>query len=152
MEDISLALPLRATDKVRCPESLVNRLRTLATSMTDAQIADTLNQEGSQSPKGKCFTRSIVNWLRYRYHIPAPNLKRPDEMTVEAAAEHFGVSPGVIYYWIERGHLPARRLELGKPYWITLEPKTETALRAWVANSKRIKPQPSQQPLAACAI
>jgi hypothetical protein len=62
--------------------------------MTDAQISATLNQEGLLSAKGKPFTRGMVNWIRYRYNIPAPSLKQSDELTVRQIANRFGVSPG----------------------------------------------------------
>jgi excisionase family DNA binding protein len=28
-------------------------------------------------------------------------LKQPEELTVQQAAKHFGVSDGMVYYWIE---------------------------------------------------
>jgi excisionase family DNA binding protein len=150
VEDLSVALPLPTPDRVRYPESLVNRIRSLAATMTDAQITATLNQEDILSAKGKRFTPSRLKWVRYRYGIPALDLKRPEELTVGEVAERFGVRPSVVYYWIERGHLPARRLQIGKPYWISLGPEKEAELRAWVANSNRIKPP--QIPAASGAI
>ena len=90
--------------------------------------------------------------MRYRYDIPMPSQKRAEELTVREVADRLGVSPGVVYYWIERGHLPARRLEPGFPYWITLTAEKETELQAWVTNSNRIKPQPIQTPAAPGAL
>jgi excisionase family DNA binding protein len=110
--------------------------------MTDAQISDTLNQEDVLSAKGKRFTPTMVKWVRYRYDIPMPSQKHAEELTVRQVADRLGVSSGVVYYWIERGHLPARRLEAGFPYWIRLSADKEAELQAWVTNSKRIKPQP----------
>ena len=75
VEDLSADIPLAAPDKVRSPEALVNRIRSLAAAMTDVQIAATLNQEGLLSAKGQRFTPSIVKWMRYRYEIPTPSLK-----------------------------------------------------------------------------
>ncbi len=145
-------LPLPAPDKVRYPEALVNRVRSLAASMTDAQITATLNQEGLLSAKGKPFTPSMVSWIRYRYDIPAPSLKQAKELTVGEVADHFQVSPGVVYYWIDRGHLPARRLGPGRPYWITLEAEKEIELHSWVTNSNRINPSQVQLDTARGAI
>jgi hypothetical protein len=120
VEDLSADIPLAAPDKVRSPEALVTRIRSLAPAMTDVQIAATLNQEGLLSAKGQCFTPSIVKWMRYRYEIPTPSLRGSGELTVRQVADRFAVSLGVVYYWLERGHLPARRVEPGFPYWITL--------------------------------
>ena len=152
VEDRSVDLPVPAPDKVRYPETLVNRVRSLAATMTDTQIALLLNEEGLLSAKGKRFTRNLVGWIRYRYDIPAPCLKHPDELTVEEVADRFGVRPGVVYYWIERGHLPARRLQAGSPYWITLGAEKESELRARVVNSNRIKPPQIQTTAVSGAI
>ena len=131
-------LPPSAADQVRYPAAQVEQIRALATTLTDAQIADSLNQEGQTSPKGKTFTTSIIQWVRYRYRISAPQLKHPDELTVEQMMQEFGVSRHVVYYWIERGVVKARRLNRGSPYWITVDQKKEQALREWVRNSSRI--------------
>jgi excisionase family DNA binding protein len=120
--------------------------------MTDAQIAALFNQEGLLSAKGKPFTQSMVSWVRYRYDIPAPSLKQTGELTVGQIAQRFGVSAGIVYYWIERGHLPARRPGPGRPYWITLVAEKESELRAWVANSTRINQARIQIPAEAGAI
>jgi DNA invertase Pin-like site-specific DNA recombinase len=152
VEDLSVDLPLPAPDKVRYPQALVNRVRTLAATLTDTQISLQLNEEGLLSAKGRPFTRNMVNWIRYRYDIPTLCLKNPDELTVSEVADHFGVRPGVVYYWIERGHLPARRLQTGSPYWITLGAEKEAELRTWVANSNRIKPSQTKNATVSGAI
>jgi hypothetical protein len=54
-------------------------------------------------------------------------------------AERFRVSPNVVYYWIDRGVIQARRLNAGSPYWITLNEADEQKLRDWVCNSCRIQ-------------
>jgi transposase len=59
-------------------------------------------------------------------------------LKVAQVAKHFGVSPGVVYYWIERGHLQAREVNAGAPYWIALNESDEQKLQAWVRNSDRI--------------
>jgi hypothetical protein len=44
----------------------------------------------------------------------------------------------VVYYWIDHGVIQARRLNVGMPYWITLNETDEQKLRDWVRNSRRI--------------
>jgi hypothetical protein len=146
VEDLSVDIPLPAPDKVRYPQATVDRVRALALSLTDPQIVAALNQEKVLSAKGKPFTLSMIKWIRSRHAIPTPSLKQPEELTVEEVAKRFGVNPGVVYYWIERRHLPARKLSPGSPHWIRLGPETETRLRTWVANSNRIKPAQVQTP------
>ena len=126
-------------DQIRYPAELVDQIRTLAQTFTDKQIAHRLNQEGRVSPRGKPFSVSMIKWVRYRYRIPLPQLRRPDEMTVSQMMEKLGVSRHVVYYWIERGVVKARRLNRGSPYWITVDQEKEQELRGWVNNSSRIQ-------------
>jgi len=144
VEDLPLELPKSAPDKTRYPANIVDRVRSLAVSMTDQQIASALNQEGLLSAKGKPFTPSMITWIRYRHVIAPPSLKRTDEITVAEVVERMGVSLWVVYYWIKRGYLPARQIGEGYPYWISMTPEKENDLRCWVAGSKRIAPQPFQ--------
>jgi len=51
----------------------------------------------------------------------------------------FGVSRYVVYYWIEKGLVKARRLNRGSPFWITIDEDKELELRNWVRNSSRIQ-------------
>jgi len=95
--------------------------------------------QGYASAKGKPYTAEIVQWIRWRYQIPPAALKRPEELTVQKVAQHFGVSAGVVYYWIERRLVQARRLNNGMPYWITLNALDEQKLRNSVHNSRRIQ-------------
>jgi excisionase family DNA binding protein len=152
VEDLSVDIPPPAPDKVRYPQAVVDQVRALASSLIDPQIAAVLNQESVLSAKGKPFTPSMIKWIRHRHAIPAPSLKQPEELTVGEVAKRFGVSPGVVYYWIERGHLPARKLGPGCPHWIRIGSETESRLRTWVANSNRLKTAPSQTAAAPGAI
>jgi excisionase family DNA binding protein len=121
-------------------------------SSTGPKIVATLHQQGLLSAKGKPFTLSMVKWIRCRHDIPAPSLKNPAELTVGEVADRVGVSPGVVYYWIERGHLPARRLGPGSPFWITLDTEKEAKLRSWVTNSSRLNHTRNQNSAVSGAI
>jgi hypothetical protein len=129
----------------------VDRVRHLAQSLPDGEIANSLNQEGYVSALGKPFTASMVQWIRYRYEIPKARLVRPEELTVQQVAERFRVSPNVVYYWIDRGVIQARRLNAGSPYWITLNETDEQKLRDWAHNSCRIQMASSMR-LEECAL
>jgi hypothetical protein len=137
--DICVQLPPNIADRVRYPVAVVERVRHLAQSLPDGDIASRLNQEGQVSALGKPFTGSMIQWIRYRYQIPRARLVRPKELTVQQVAELFRVSPNVVYYWIDRGVIEARRLNAGSPYWITLNETDEQKLRDWVRNSCRIQ-------------
>ena len=128
------------------PNRSLLEVRTLASTMTDLQIAATLNQAQLRSAKGKPFTNSMIHWIRYRYEIPAPVLKRPEEFTVKELARHFKIGIGVVHYWIQRGDIPTRRLTKTAPYWLTISPQKESELKVWVTSSSRIDSGWSQFP------
>ena len=144
-EDIAVDLQLPIADRLLYPEELVEQVRRLAIAKADAEIADTLNQQGCRSAKGKPFTQSMIAWIRYKHRIPSPEWNRSEEWTVSQVAKKFDVSPNVVYYWIERGVLPARRRNRGSAFWITLDPETEQRLQHWAQKSTRIQKRPSQQ-------
>ena len=136
--DRCVPLPRNIADRQRYPAVVVERVRELAQALLDVQIVEQLNREGHSSAKGKPYTTKIVQWIRWRYQIPPAILKKPEELTVQQVARQFGISAGVVYYWIEHRVLAARRLNEGMPYWITLNAADEQTLRDWVRNSSRI--------------
>jgi hypothetical protein len=81
----------------------------------------------------------MIKWIRLRHKIPAPQLKHLEELTVKETAVTFGVSPHVVYYWIERGVIDARKLNNGSPWWITIDRRKERELRRWVSKSTKIQ-------------
>ncbi|HEX2664594.1 MAG TPA: recombinase family protein [Candidatus Acidoferrum sp.] len=131
-------IPPSAAGRHRYCSPIVGRVRDLACSLLDAQIADQLNREGRISAKGKSYTAKMIRWIRWRYQIPLARLKKSGELTVQQVAKQFGVSHWVVYYWIEHKVIHARRLNPGMPCWITLTAADEQKLRDWVRNSSRI--------------
>jgi DNA invertase Pin-like site-specific DNA recombinase len=136
--DLTVQLPPSMADRMRYPAEVVDRVREMARQSPDAAIAERFRQEGYSSATGKPYSTTIIRWIRFRYRIPSPALRRPEELTVAQVAKHFGVRPGVVYYWIERTHLQARRVNAGSPYWIVLNETDKQKLQAWVQNSNRI--------------
>jgi len=143
LSDLSVQIPPHRADRVRYPAAIIDRVRDLAPSLPNGEIAERLNREGCVSALGKPFTASMIQWIRYRYQIPKVTLARPEEWTVEQVAQRFGVSLHVVYYWIDRHVIQARRLNAGAPYWITLDEADEQKLRDWVCNSRRLQPASS---------
>ena len=140
-EDLHVELPRPTAERWRHSDAVVKRVRELAQNYSDDEIAVTLNAEGLRSNKGNAFTRSSISWIRHKHAIPPVDKKKPGELTVHEVAEQFGVSSGVVYYWIGQKILTARRLNHGSPYWITIHPQKEQELRKWVRESKRIQPR-----------
>jgi DNA invertase Pin-like site-specific DNA recombinase len=137
-EDRVVSLPQKIQDRLRYKPKQIEEVRKLAEKKTDAQIVAELNDRGVKSSKGKPFTAAMIKWIRHKHGIPAPNLKLPHERTVPEVANQFGVSRGVVYYWINRDLVPARRLGDGHPYWLTVTEETSVKLQRWVQSSNRI--------------
>ncbi len=137
--DVSVPLPPNIADRVRYPSAVVDRIRELARTLPDGEIADQLNREGQASAKGRPYTVKIIQWIRCRYRIPPAELKKPEELTVQQVAQRFGASDPVVYYWIEHSMIQSRRVNPGMPHWITLSDTDEQRLQEWVRKSRRIR-------------
>ena len=91
------------------------------------------------SSTGKPFTLSMIRWIRYKYRIPGPPIPA-GTLNVRQLRNRYGVSMWVVYYWIDRGLIDARRKKPGLPYAITITEETDRTLRHWVANSAHLPP------------
>jgi DNA invertase Pin-like site-specific DNA recombinase len=138
-ETLVLDLPPAIADRLRYPDPVVARVCELAATLPDDEIVATLNRENCRSAKGKTITVSMIRWIRFRHKIAAAILKNPEELTVQQVGQRFGVSIHVVYYWIERGLVKARRLNGGSPYWITISAGKEQELLEWVRRSSKIQ-------------
>ena len=138
--DVTVPLPPNIADRVRYPSAVVDRIRELARTVPDGEIADQLNGEGQASAKGRPYTVKIIQWIRCRYRIPPAELKKLEELTVQQVAKRFGASDQVVYYWIEHSMIRSRQVNPGMPHWITLSDTDEQKLREWVRKSRRIQP------------
>lgn len=137
--NLTVDLPLPPAERVRYPQAIVERVRELALDLHDKQIAAQLNREGRRSAKGQRYNVSIVKWIRWRYHIPAAPMRAPDEITVQQLAQQMGVSIHVVYYWIDREIIQARKAHRGAPYAIKLDAAKARELRLWVKQSRKIR-------------
>ena len=120
-------------------QQVVSRVRELAPTHTDTQIAVVLNEEGEVAGMGGTFTASKVEWIRYAYSIPLDCPERPSasatgqrgdgRYSAKAAAELLNVDVSTIAQWCEMGKLEFVRSTAHGPRWITLTPQIIEALR-----------------------
>jgi hypothetical protein len=130
-------------------QQVVSRVRELAPTHPDTQIAALLNAEGVVAGKGGVFTASQVEWIRYAYAIPlccperpsaAPTGQRGDgRYSARATADLLNVDVSTIAEWCQLGKLEAVRAMPHGPRWITLTPELIEALRKPVR--RRWKPR-----------
>src|ERR1035437_4395855 len=137
--DKIIYLPLPIADRLRYSPKIIELVRDLAAQMSDARIAQTLNQEGLRSSRGLQFTAPMIQCIRYKHDIARLNLMEPDEVTVQQLCQRLGVSLYVVHYWIRRDIVPARRIDGRGPWWIKLTAQSETELRSWVSNSAHLQ-------------
>ena len=96
--------------------------------MSDKQIAAQLNRMGIQSAKGHSWTRTRVGNFRQvnsiANYVPGERELR-GEMTLQEAAERFGVSYSTVQRLIQRNQLPAHQVCPGAP-WIVRNEDVDT--------------------------
>lgn len=143
--DVAVDLPRPRAEAIRYPEPVVARVRELARSLNDQQIVAELNRLNERSATGRPHTLHTIRWIRWKHRIVSPSLKRPEELTVQQLSGRLGVQPGVVYYWVKRGVIVARRLNGGSPVWITIDESKLHELRDRVTRSKKMHKQPSVQ-------
>ncbi|MGB7344808.1 MAG: recombinase family protein [Pirellulaceae bacterium] len=140
-EELRIELPQPVSDRWRHDEVLIERVRAMAKTLDDTQIAERLNSEGVKTNKGNPFTIKSIKWIRHKHSIPLADDRKEGELTVKEVAERMGVRTGVIYYWIGKGLVPGRRRNAGSPYLLAFTPELEQELAKRIAESARIKPQ-----------
>jgi DNA invertase Pin-like site-specific DNA recombinase len=143
-EDLLVRAP--SAHRRRYPKELLGHIRELAASLSDAEIAAKLNEEGLRSPYGHLFTKNLIRTVRYYFKMPASADRRPGELSVPELAERLGVNPKVLYYWIEHGTLAARQRGFHAPYWVPMDAAKEKQLKKRVRESDRIPKSPDGQP------
>ena len=81
----------------------------------------------------------MIQWIRYRYGVPALPANRPGELTVRQLAERLGVSIYFVHYWIQQGVIQARQANDRGPWWITLTDQDEQQLHDRVHTSGHLQ-------------
>jgi DNA invertase Pin-like site-specific DNA recombinase len=137
-EELRVPLPPKSADKWRCSPEIIDSVRTLAQRMKDDEIVKHLNRKNLKTNKGNPYTLCSVKWIRHKYKIPAYNLRKLGELSINEVAQKFDISHHVVRYWIERGIIDARKAN-GHRFWIALTPAKEDELYKIVNSSTKIQ-------------
>jgi hypothetical protein len=139
LTSVTIPRPTSSPEVRRTDPAVVERIRALAPSQTDQQIATILNAEGWHAGMGGDLTASKVQWIRHAYAIstgcpesPAacPTGQRSDgRYSARAAAALLNVDVSTIAAWCEAGRLDAIRAQPHGPRWIALPLETIATLR-----------------------
>jgi excisionase family DNA binding protein len=138
-EELRIELPRSTSDRWRHDDALVERVREMARTLSDAQIVAQLNDEGLKTNKGNSYTIKSIKWIRHRHNIPRADDRKAGEFTVKELAQRLGVSLGVVYYWIDKGLISGRRHNAGSPYLLAISVEVEKELAKLVSQSHRMK-------------
>jgi excisionase family DNA binding protein len=140
-EQHTITRPQTAGEARRTPPEALELIRRLGPHRSNAEIATELQAAGLRTGTGKAFDERTVCNLRSRYRIPAASALSDGELTVSQVAERLGVSTTVIYHWIARGKLLARR-GYHNQLCIPFPPQVEQQCRERVRNSPRLRAKP----------
>lgn len=135
LEDIEAPIPQLSYEKWKHSDEIISRVRELALTMSDEQIAEKFCQEGLKTNKGNSFMPKTIYNIRFTHKIPAV-LPSAGELSVSQVAEKFNVSCNVVYYWIKQNLVSVRRV--GRKSWILLNSEKEAELKNLVENSRKI--------------
>jgi DNA invertase Pin-like site-specific DNA recombinase len=139
-ESVIVRRPAPACVTRRTPTGAVDFVRRHR-ERRDEELVKELNAAGFRTGTGRPFDLAAVRWLRFAYRIPSPPspLAR-GELTVAGVAARLGIARDAVYYWIEHGHLQARRDDRGR-LCVPFSPDVEEACRQRVLMSTHIKLQ-----------
>ena len=131
-------------------EEMIERVRSLAQTRSDREVAKALNSEGLLSVTGRPFTRGMIRWIRTAHGVSTMDARRPHEFTVNEVAEKFGVHRDTVRRWMGKGLVNARRRTSVSRRWVLITPEKENELRAlvrsWTGRSSRDRsPQAREQ-------
>jgi DNA invertase Pin-like site-specific DNA recombinase len=121
---------LRIWDLRRTDPAVVDRIRTLASTQTDAEIVAELNKCGFRSGSQSAFTISIVRQLRAAYGIKsacpvhprfcAEGRRGDGRYSARAVAELLGCDMSTVVAWCRIGKLDGIQTMRAGPWWINL--------------------------------
>jgi len=134
-QQLQMTLPPNNADKLRYPAELINKVRMLTEQYTDdRKTAALFNEQGLLSSTGKPFTKSMIEWIRHKHRIPIPKIKADNEFTVAQMQHMFNISRHMVYYWIERKYIAARKLT-DNSFLITITPSCIQKLKQMITDS-----------------
>lgn len=110
---------------------VADRLRQLADSFPDEQIAETLNAEGFPTATGLPWTVARVRAVRRKHHIPTacpiaahrPGPRGDGLVKSGEVARLLRVNPSMIPLWFRQGLLAGKQRQPGGWLWIRLTPQ-----------------------------
>jgi hypothetical protein len=137
--EIRVARPPRVWEARRPEARMLERMRELAPTHTDRQMAQMLAAEGFTTGTGLALTPRRVTVIRRRAKIGSgcpedPRLLEGEQRgdgrwTTKAVAERLNVNRGTVNAWCKAGLLEGVQEGKGSPYWVRLTDEALARLR-----------------------
>ncbi|HMB91507.1 MAG TPA: recombinase family protein, partial [Rhodothermales bacterium] len=152
LTEMELMRPKPIFEAKRTDPAVVERVRELACSYTDGQIAQLLNEAGLVPGMGGSFSKAKIQWIRYAYRIASACPQAPGQCTngqrgdgrysAKAAADLLNVNVSTISAWCHSGQLDGVQESAHGPWWVRLTPDQievlrKPARRRWKKNSEK---------------
>jgi len=139
--ELRVPRPLRVWEARQTPPVVIERIREMARTMRDSEIAEELNAQGVRSGTGHAFSNRIVDKLRRQYGIAGlyEHLREQGFLTAEELVERLGVCRKTIMIWSKASLLRAHRYndkgqalyeDMGEDFPVRWARQREVAIRA----------------------
>ena len=76
----------------------------------------------------------MIEWIRFKHRIPRQPIKADNEFTVAQVQQMFNSSRHMVYYWIERKYVAARKMP-DNSFLITITPTCTEKLKQMIFSS-----------------
>jgi len=136
-ETINLIKARKRCDVVRHTDDTIAKVRELSITMDDAEIAAHMNSIGLRTKTGKMFTDDSIQWIRHKHQIQGLFQTSRQGLTVEETAELLDISAGKVYYYINKGTIPAIKKRQGWHWEISLDNAQVVDLKSKFSNSRK---------------
>jgi len=136
-ETLHLTKARRRCDAVRHTAETIEMVKELSVSMDDAEIAKHMNDCGLRSSTGKMFTEDSIQWIRFKHRIPGFYQVARQGLSVEETAQRLGISTGKVYYYINKGVIPATKRRQGWPWEISIDEANIADMKSSLSCNRR---------------
>ncbi|WP_322769505.1 recombinase family protein [Frankia sp. Cr1] len=124
----------------RTPSPATTMIRELGPTTSNDDLVALLAEHGHTTGDGRPFDVKAVQWVRHVHKIPTPSPYQDGERSVDQVAADLRCNPGTVYYWINHGHLQARR-GAGNRLCIPWNPQIKMQFQHLINDSGHLSPR-----------
>ena len=141
-DQIHLTRAPDSTATRRTPADVLALIRELGPTTSNNDLVALLAARGMTTGEGQPFDLKAIRWVRWTYKIPGPGAYHDSERSVNEVATDLRCNPATIYYYINRGYLPARR-GAGNRLCISWNPQIKADLQRRINTGSHLNYHPA---------